>query len=129
LKLQQELPLTLHLSKIEWGNAWDRDTDYSVTLNGRSVMEGKVRAADKSVSKDVDKWDIKYKLSDSAALSISVKHKGLFVTDYGSPSYEGVIRQLDGVKLVLTGKEPNSFVYFTLEGIPSEPELPPYRED
>ncbi len=130
LKLQQELPLTLHLSKIEWGNAWDRDTDYAVTLNGRTLMEGKVHAANNSVCQDVDKADIKHKLSDGASLAISVKHRGIVKdTDYGSPSHECAVRQLDGVKLTLEGKDPHSFVYFTLDGVPPEPELPPYRED
>ncbi len=92
-------------------------------------MEGKVQAKYNYVAADVDKAEIKFRLDDTVTLSFNATHSFLKTTDYGTPSWEGKVRELDGRMLTLTGKEPNSYVYFALEGLPIEPSLPFYRKD
>lgn len=90
-----ELPLTLRLNMIEWGNAWDRDTDYRVDLNGKTIMEGKVRANDNTVSKDVASAEIHFKLDEGVKLGLHVMHSGYVkTTNYGDPTWEGSVKNL-----------------------------------
>ena len=131
LSQSEKLPLTLNLSKIEWGNAWDRKTNYTVYVGDKEVMDGKVNAATDKVNKDVDKADIQHRLDETITLKVEVKHIGtLKNTEYGSPSKDVKVRDIgQGVRLELDGKSPSSYVYFELSGVPREPGLPSYREE
>ena len=131
LSQSEKLPLTLNLSKIEWGNAWDRKTNYTVYVDDKEVMDGTVSAANDKVSKDVDKAEIRHRLDEAISLKVKVKHVGTIkTTEYGSPSKDVKVRDIgQGVRLELDGKSPSSYVYFELTGVPREPGLPTYREE
>jgi hypothetical protein len=129
LAIDRELDLTLRLSRIEWGNAWDRQTDYWVTVNGKTVMQGKVQAKDSSVATDVDAAKIRFRLGDEVTVAANATHYGyLKNTDYGTPSEQRFVRNLGKMRLELGGKSPASYMAFALEGVPEEPPLPPYRD-
>src|SRR5262249_2056667 len=92
LNQEREIPLTLHLSRIEWNNCWGGKTDYTVSLDGRTVMEGSMKAVKSAVSKDVAEASIKCRLEEGVKLQVRARHTGTFTdTDYhnGKSSWEG----------------------------------------
>jgi hypothetical protein len=124
--LTRELPLTLHLRRIEWNRSWGGQTEYEVMLNARTVMQGKVEAVKNEISKNVEEQKVAYRLEDGIKLTVRAKHiGGVWNTDYGSKSWEGKVRDLDGASAALE----HPVFFFALEGLPKEPELPLYRKE
>jgi hypothetical protein len=132
LQKEREISLTLHLIRIDWGDARNGGTEYTVWLNNQKIMEGQVTAKENTTSNDIAKASIMYKLEDGVKLDVHAKYLNDFYwtrLDYGTSSWEGKVRQLDGISVTMKKKEPPPVFCFALEGLPREPELPPYRQD
>jgi len=141
-QLEGPLDLTLHLKSVEWGGGYrggvfygDYEySDISVALDGQVVLaEPKTQSKPNTAIRDVAQAVIPGKrLKDHVQVIVSIT--GLYGvwstsrTEGGRAEWKGLLKQLNGTPLVAAENGWRNIVTLTLDGIPPEPNLPPWGE-
>jgi hypothetical protein len=141
-KLEGPLDLTLSLKSIEWGKDYRggfwygpyEKSEVYVSLDGQEKMHSApIKSEPLDVSHDVGSVVIPDKrLGDQVKVIVAIKgHWGLVETlmeDGGRVEWSGLLRELSGTPLHARGEGWTNTVTLTLDGIPPEPNLPPWGE-
>ncbi len=127
------LPITLILAKIEWGEVSDNENIITVSMKGQPIIEKQVNAVKNGSTGELGRKNLTSKLSDTVKIEIQIKEKNWWKSSYednGEGRFEGQIADLNGktIRLIPPGHEFVNKAVFRLEGIPSEPHLPDWRE-
>jgi len=127
------LPLTLILAKIEWGDVSDNDNIITVSMTGLPIIEKQVSAVKNGSTGEIGRKNFTRKLSDTIKIEVQVKEQNWWNSDYednGQGRFEGRIADLNGktIRLIPPGHDFVNKAVFRLQGIPTEPHLPDWRE-
>jgi hypothetical protein len=140
--LEGPLDLTLNLKSVNWGQGYRggvfygsyEKSDVTVSLDGQVVLQSQSQPS----VENTDLHDVASeamparRLDKPVSVVVEIKgHWGLLkteLTDGGRAEWSGPLKQLNGKPLSVNGNGWRNTVTLTLDGIPSEPRLPPWGE-
>lgn len=128
------LELLLILERIEWGNFNESDNIVTVFLDGKKIIEAVgIEAKANNSTGEIGRENFTRTLSDSVKIKIKIIEEN-WLSGYdnnGQNSKNCQVEELNGLTLDLYPPD-HSFInkaIFRLEGIPTEPLLPDWREE
>ncbi len=134
IDIQNPLELTLILERIKWGNFADNDNIITVYMNEEKIIEMTgVNALANGSTGTIGSYTFTKLLSDVVTIKVEIVERNWF-TDYdnnGEGYYNGKLEDLKHGKTLLLRPPKGEFVnkaIFRLEGIPSTPLLPDWKQ-
>lgn len=130
-KYRNQLPLTLVLARINWGNCWnDDDSIATVMLNGDKIIEKTNIVSEKHKSTgEIGRGEFKAKVGDMVKLEMKIVYADWMGTyDHGKGADEVTVSSLNGYTLQLPADGHQNSATFRIEGLPEEPILPQWSE-
>jgi uncharacterized protein YqgV (UPF0045/DUF77 family) len=133
LSKKNPLSLTIILARIEWGDVSDNDNLIIVSMKGQPIIEKQVSAIRNGSTGEIGRKKFTGKLSDTIKIEVQVKEKSWWNSDYennGQGRFEGQLADLNGktIRLIPPSHDFTNKAVFRLQGIPTEPHLPDWRE-